>query len=184
MPEYWIDTNVFIQAKDGPYAFDIAPEFWALLDKMNDEGLMASSTLVRDELLRGTDELADWARERRPTSILVEPDAGTQMTLGGVWARERRGTAMFVEPDEDTQMAFRRVSDYVVETYAENQARKFLDVADPWLIAHAMASGGKVVTQETRRNTQRVKIPNVCDAFGVESMNIDGMLSELGASFR
>lgn len=188
MPKHWIDTDSFIEAKNGLYSFDIAPEFWAFLDSMNDEGLVASSTLVRDELLKGTDELEKWAREHKPTAILVEPDEDAQMTLGAEWGekkQDQRSTSMFVEPDEDTQMAFRRVSEYVTETYAPNQARKFLGVADPWLIAHAMASGGKVVTQETRvgENSPLVKIPNVCDAFGVESMNIDDMLHELGASF-
>lgn len=159
MPEYWIDTNVFIQAKNGPYAFDIAPGFWALLDEMTAEGRIASSTLVRDELLVGMDELAEWARERRATS-------------------------MFIEPDLDTQVAFQEVAQHVSDRYDSNQAREFLAAADPWLIAHAIASGGKVVTQETRagENSQRVKIPNVCDFFGVESMNMDDMLRELGAT--
>ena len=64
--------------------------------------------------------------------------------------------------------------------------RQFLAKADPWLIAHAIASGGKVVTQETRADeaSPRVKIPNVCDFFGVESLNMDDMLRELGASFK
>ena len=161
MPEYWIDADVFIQAKNGPYAFDVAPEFWAFWDRMNDKGLVASSSLVRDELLDGTDALAEWARERRASAMFVEPDAGTQM-------------------------AFQEVAQHVSERYAPNQARKFLVVADPWLIAHAMASGGKVVTQETRagENSRRVKIPNVCDFFGVESLNMDDMLRELGASFK
>ena len=78
------------------------------------------------------------------------------------------------------------VSEYVREAYAQNPMRQFLAKADPWLIAHAIASGGKVVTQETRagENSKRVKIPNVCDAFGVESLNMDDMLRELGASFK
>ena len=159
MPEYWIDTSVFIQAKNGPYAFDIAPGFWALLDRMNDEGRVASSTLVRDELLVGMDELAEWARERGET-------------------------AMFVEPDPDTQVAFQEVAQHVSDRYAPNQARQFLAVADPWLIAHAVADGGKVVTMEARvpANSQKVKIPNVCDAFGVETLNTYDMLRELGAT--
>ena len=161
MPEYWIDTNVFIEAKNGPYAFDVAPDFWAFWDRMNDKGLVAISSLVRDELLDGTDALAEWARERRATS-------------------------MFVEPDLDTQMAFQEVAQYVSERYEPNQASMFLAVADPWLIAHAIASGGKVVTQETRADetSPRVKIPNVCDFFGVESLSMDDMLRELGASFK
>ena len=95
MPEYWIDANVFIQAKNGPYAFDIAPGFWAFLDSMNEAGRVASSSLVRDELLVGMDELAEWARERGET-------------------------AMFVESDLDTQMAFQDVAQHVSDKYAQN----------------------------------------------------------------
>ena len=159
MPEYWIDTDAFIEAKNGLYALDVAPEFWAFWDRMNDAGRAASSMLVRDELLVGMDELAEWASERGATS-------------------------MFVEPDEGTQVAFQEVAQHVSDRYEPNQARKFLAVADPWLTAHAIASGGKVVTQETRagENSQRVKIPNVCDAFGVESLNMYDMLRELGAT--
>ena len=148
------------------------------MDRMNEAGRVANSSLVRDELLDGTDALAEWARERRATA------EATQLTLGAEWARERRATSMFIEPDLDTQVAFQEVAQHVSERYEPNQARKFLDVADPWLIAHAIASGGKVVTQETRagENSQRVKIPNVCDAFGVESLNMYDMLRELGAT--
>ena len=71
MPEYWIDTNVFIQAKNGLYALDVAPEFWAFLDSMNEAGRVASSSLVRDELLVGMDELAEWARERGETAMFI-----------------------------------------------------------------------------------------------------------------
>lgn len=161
MPEYWIDTNVFIQAKDGPYAFDIAPGFWSFLDEMTAEGRIASSSLVYDELQRTEDDLAEWARARRSAGL-------------------------FIQPDRSTQEAFRRVSDYVTETYAQNQARGFLDAADPWLIAHAMADGGKVVTLEVKvpSDSKRVKIPNVCEFFGVEYLNTYQMLRELGASFR
>ena len=180
MPEYWIDTDAFIEAKNGLYALDVAPEFWVFLDRMNHAGRVASSTLVRDELLKGTDELEKWARERRATA----EDA--QMTLGAEWAGERGASAMFVEPDAGTQIAFREVAQYVSQRYEPNQARRFLAVADPWLIAHAIASGGKVVTQETRADetSPLVKIPNVCDFFGVEAMNMDDMLRELGASFK
>ena len=93
---------------------------------------------------------------------------------------------MLIQPDWSTQAEFKRVSEYVRETYAQNQMRQFLAKADPWLIAHAIASSGKVVTQETRadENSRRAKIPNVCDAFGVETLNTYQMLRELGASFK
>ena len=73
---------------------------------------------------------------------------------------------------------------HVSGRYERNQAGLFLAKADPWLTAHAIAGGGKVVTQETRvgDNSRRVKIPNVCDFFGVESLNVYEMLRELGAT--
>lgn len=114
---------------------------------------------VYDELLKKDDEVAKWARERRTT-------------------------ALFVEPDEGVQTAFREVTRHVQGEYAANQAAVFLSGADPWLIAHAMARGGKVVTLETRvsANSQKVKIPNVCDAFNVGFANTYAMLRELGVS--
>ena len=168
MPEFWTDTNVFIQAKDGPYAFDIAPGFWSLLDEMTAEGRIASSSLVYDELLDIKDK--------------------GELTELAEWAKSRKNTGLFIQPDWGTQVEFRRVSEYVQETYAQNQnqMRQFLAKADPWLIAHAIAGGGKVVTMEVRvpANSQKVKIPNVCDAFGVETLNTYQMLRELGASFK
>lgn len=161
MTEYWIDTNVFIQAKNGPYGFDIAPGFWSFLDEMTVEGRVVSSSLVYDELQKVKDDLAEWARVRRSTRL-------------------------FIQPDWSTQAEFRRVSAYVQERYAQNQAREFLGKADPWLIAHAIASGGKVVTLEVKvpSDSKRVKIPNVCEFFGVEYLNTYQMLRELGASFK
>ncbi len=159
MPEYWIDSNVFIQAANGPYGFDIAPGFWVALDNLAASGRIASSLMVYGELLRMDDDLA-------------------------IWARERRTPALFAEPDESVQTAFQEVARYVQGEYAANQAAMFLSGADPWLIAHAMASGGKVVTLETMvpSNSQKVKIPNVCRAFGVGFTNTYGMLRELGVS--
>ena len=160
MPEYWIDSNVFIQAANGPYGFDIAPGFWVALDNLTASGRIVSSSTVYDELLKKDDEVAKWARERRTA------------------------TALFVEPDEGVQTAFQEVAQYVQSEYATNQAAKFLSGADPWLIAHAMASDGKVVTQEARvgDDSIKVKIPNVCDFFEVESLNVYEMLRELGVS--
>ena len=57
-PSYWLDANVFIQAKNGPYAFDIAPSFWNWLVSMADQGIFKSPTQVYGELANGTDDLA------------------------------------------------------------------------------------------------------------------------------
>ena len=50
---YLLDTNVLIEAKNRYYAFDIAPGFWAWLDRAHDQKLACSIEAVRDELLAG-----------------------------------------------------------------------------------------------------------------------------------
>jgi hypothetical protein len=53
--------------------------------------------------------------------------------------------------------------------------------ADPWIIAHAIADGGTVVSQETdkRPNANRVRIPDVCQHFGVPCIKVWDMLRNL-----
>ena len=126
MTDYWLDSNAFIEGKKGPYGFDIAPRFWALIDDLTESGQISCPAHVCDELLEGQDDLEEWARDRRASGLFVEPDA-------------------------EVQVAYRDVVAYVVQHYPVNQARRrFLDRADPWVIAHAIAEGGTVVTLEMR----------------------------------
>ena len=61
---YLLDTNVFIEAKNSHYGFDFCPAFWDWLDAANTKGLVFSIEKVRDELIAGDDELAEWAKAR------------------------------------------------------------------------------------------------------------------------
>ena len=161
MTDYCLDSNAFIEGKKGPYGFDIAPRFWELIDELTDSGQISCSAQVYDELLEGQDDLEGWARDRRSQGLFVEPDA-------------------------EVQEAYRDVVAHVVQRYPDNQARRrFLDRADPWVIAHAIAEGGAVVTLEMRdpEISQQVKIPNVCDQLNVRSINTYQMLRELGVSW-
>ena len=161
MPDYWLDSNVFIEGRKGPYSFDIAPRFWAVIDDMVAVGRVSSSTLVYDELIDVQDELADWARERRTSGI-------------------------FVEPDTVVQGVFQQIVDYVNNHYTNtNQVARFLGKADPWVIAQAATDASAVVTLEIEvpANSQKVKIPNVCNQFGVRHVNTYQMLRELGVSW-
>ena len=56
------------------------------------------------------------------------------------------------------------------------------DIADPWLIAAAMAYNGKIVTNETdiRPNARkRLIIPNIASYFSVECIKAPQMMKEL-----
>jgi predicted nucleic acid-binding protein len=160
MRRYYLDANVFIQAKNGPYSMDIVPSFWRLLDKQAEAGVICSSITVYAELAAGDDELADWAKERK-------------------------GTDLFQEPSANVQRFFNQIAVYVHARYAEHQAQEFLDGADAWVIAHAKAEDALVVTHENLVNeySKKPKIPNICKHFAVKWLDTYQMLRELGARF-
>ena len=161
MVDYWLDSNVFIEGKKGPYGFDIAPGFWTVMDELVEDGRIACPAMVYYEVLDTPDDLADWAQHRKASGLFAEPDPGVQK-------------------------AYRTVVEFVSRHYPNNQARRrFLDRADPWVIAHSLARGGTVVSMEGRVPTgsQQTKIPNVCAHLGVRCVTTYQMLRELGVSW-
>lgn len=161
MVDYWLDSNVFIEGEKGPYGFNLAPRFWIIVKEMSNDGLLACPSMVYAELHDAQDDLSNWARERKKTG-------------------------MFIEPDVAVQQEFQKICTYVMERYPDNQPRRrFLDRADPWIIAHALVHGGKVVTHEQRNpeTSSKVKIPNVCAHFGVHCIDIYQMLRDQGVSW-
>jgi hypothetical protein len=152
-----MDANTFIESKNRFYAFDIAPGFWRLIEEQATAGVIKSSTVVYQELISNfNDELAQWVTSRKDT--------------------------LFVAPDQSVQQSLSNIANHVQSTYRTPEARRFLRGADAWVIAHAHASGGIVVTQEVRAGTGsfKVKIPNVCDQFNVQSIDLFQMLRRLG----
>lgn len=152
---------MLIEGVKGPYGFDIAPRFWAILDELIADDRISCPLLVYDELQKVQDDLHAWAKERRKTGL-------------------------FVEPSLTVQRRFQEIVEYVSARYPDNQSRqRFLDRADPWLIAHAMSRDGSVVTLEAKApdTSLKVKIPNVCSHFNVTCMNTYQMLRELGVTW-
>jgi hypothetical protein len=161
MAQYWLDSNVFIEAKDGPYSFDILPDFWVWLEQQAVTGIICSSSTVYEELLAGNDDLAAWVRARK--------DCG-----------------LFILPDQSVQTKFTEIADYVKRRYDDANSALFLERADPWVIAHASCDGGTVITHESHvpENSRKAKIPNVCNQFRVKWANTYGMLRDLKPRFR
>ena len=156
---YLLDTNVFIEAKNRYYGFDICPGFWDWLVGENTAGRVSSIEKVGDEIRAADDPLAEWA--------------------------EARGPGFFVAPDPAVLPALGRVSDWSQgQGYEPAAIATFLEGADFYLVAQALAHGHVVVTQEVPADTVRkVKIPNACIGLGVRHMNLFEMLRASRARF-
>lgn len=156
---FLLDANVFIQAKNLEYGFDFCPAFWGWLDQQAAIRVVGSIEAIYDELVGVGDELETWARAR--DSFFDPPDASVVTALGAV------STWVTASPSYDAG--------------AKNQ---FLQVADPLLVAAALAGGHTVVTHERVRGTRkRVMIPEVAIAFGVKCVNPYTMLRTTKARF-
>ena len=156
---YLLDTNVFIQAKNLHYGFDFCPAFWDWLVANNATQHVFSIEKVGDEIEAGADELAAWA-SARGTEFFLKPDATILPALGSVsmWATN--------------------------QAYEPAAVNTFLQVADYYLIAHALAHGHTVVTHEiTSPSTKKIKIPNVCIGLGIKCMTPYEMLRHERARF-
>lgn len=59
--------------------------------------------------------------------------------------------------------------------YKESAKYEFADVADSWIIAHAVKNSLIIITVETQVDSsckKRVKIPNVCLEFNVKCIDL------------
>jgi uncharacterized protein DUF4411 len=159
---HWLDSSVFITARDTMFAFDINASFWAWMTTALESGIVVAPKKVYMEIVenvRMTDDLA-------------------------IWVKTRRKKGLCVEPDEKTLQALKSVTNYLFQPggrYEYPFALDFVRGADPWIIAHAMADGGTVVSQETDKQplAKRVRIPDVCDKFGVPCVKVWDMLRNL-----
>lgn len=154
---YLLDTNVFLQAKNLHYGFDFCPAFWDWLKQANDGGVVFSIEKVRDELV--DDDAANWANGH--------------------------GDAFFLKPDAEVARALATVSQWVVrQRYELAAVNTFLQVADYYLVAHALAHGLDVVTHEVPANSpKKIKIPSVCIGLGVKCVTPFEMLRKERARF-
>lgn len=156
---YLLDANVFIQAKNLHYGLDFCPAFWQWLLDNNAAGRVFSIDKVADEIAAGGDELTDWMRDHG-NGLFVKTGAAIAAKLGAVstWATQQQ--------------------------YEPPAINTFLQAADYYLIAHALADGHVVVTHEAPANSvKRIKIPNACIGLNLRCMTPYEMLRRERARF-
>lgn len=159
-----LDSNIFIEAKNNTYPFDIFPGFWEWLDQEKNKEHLVSTKSVYNKLTKGDDELSAWIKERK--------DSGWFLT----------------EDDEITQKNYQKVA--IWATNPENEFRErayeeFLSVADSWLVAKAITENATIVTHERFQpgSKKRILIPNACKEFNVPYLNTLQLFRSIGATF-
>ena len=88
--------------------------------------------------------------------------------------------------NSDVESKLKDIDEWInKQNYKGAAVDKFKSGADIFLIAHALSAQGrfKVVTQESRKNPKSIKIPIVCDNFGIKCMTTDDLLQNGKAPF-
>jgi hypothetical protein len=156
---YLLDANVFIAAKNLHYGFDFCPAFWDWILEKGESGIVLSIEKVGDELAALEDDLSSWADAHGPRFFL-RPDASVFPALATVsaWASGRG--------------------------YESSAVSTFLQVADYYLVAQALAGRHIVVTHEVpSASTWKIKIPDACIGLGIKFMTPYEMLRAERARF-
>lgn len=159
---YILDSDIFITAKNAYYAFDICPGFWDALLRLHEQERVYSISRVRDELRMGrkAEDLYQWVSREVPDGFFLDVDeqAITDAYASIMLWAQRHGQ------------------------YTDAAKAKFATGADGWLVAYGKVHGMVVVTNEQPAPASRneIKIPDVCNQFGVKPINTFELLRKLG----
>jgi hypothetical protein len=156
-----MDADSLITPYRGAYRFEVVPQYWDFLKEKAKEGVVGSPELVLDRELTSSNP--------------------SQADLLEQWAKPLRGI-LFLPPDSATQLRYKHVAQYVQTNprFRQHWIAKFLDDADSWLVAYALAHGGRIVTFEKPQPlAAKPKVPDVAQHFGVDCVSLWDMLAEL-----
>ena len=150
----FLDSNVLITAKNDTYPFDVFP---SILSKK-----LIILDVVKNEILAGNDSLTTWLRDLNAQTMTIN--------------------------NQKIVDAYSQVSTYVY-SLSQNYSPAVIDswfgnmkIADPWLIAAALAYDGILVTNETvaKPNAKkRLLIPNIASHFSIPCVKITQIMREL-----
>jgi predicted nucleic acid-binding protein len=157
---YCLDANLLIQAWQKYYNPKFCPDYWKILVELGKNGTIFIPELVYEEIVRTEDDLSKWLKGSKiPINKISEP---VTICLQKIYAADP-------------------IHKYLVDN------TKARSLADPWVIAHALHENASVVTKEekvTALNSNRIKIPNVCDSMGIRWINDFQFIDELGIKFQ
>jgi hypothetical protein len=151
---YVLDSNSLGVLKN--FYPETFPTLWEEIDTMVSEGDLVSVEEVLNEAMGriDSDHIVEWIEANR--SIFAPPTEADMVFVAEIF--EVRHFEQLVSQDKLLRGGH---------------------LADPWLIARAKNSGGVVITEE-KLKPNAAKIPNVCDHFGIQWTNVEGLLRTKG----
>jgi hypothetical protein len=173
MMTYWLDANIFITAKNSIYAFEVNTTLWAWLDSQLRAKVVMSPARVYREIMefKKDDPLKQWAITRKDVGLCAEPGKEVSHCLTAI-ANYLYTTTI---PGKKSKKSELRYKPAQVEVFSRG--------ADAFVIAHAMACKGTVVTFESDHcpDSQKIRIPDICAHFQVPCINLRQLLIALNA---
>ena len=162
---FLIDANSLITPYHNYYSFDFARGFWTQMEHHIREGNVALLDVVKDEILRGNDDLTEWFKKLEIGRLIDHRELPILHSYGLV--------LQYIQNNP-----FYR--DSALAEWSKNT------VADPWLIATGQVYKCSVVTFETANSNPDInypwkmaKIPQVASEFGVTTVNLFSMMRAL-----
>ncbi len=158
-----LDANVFIEAHQTYYFFDICPGFWRALLRQHGAKRVHSIDKVKAELVSAGDELSEWVKDVAPETLF-------------------KGTT-----DQKVVDVYREMVNWVQNErqFTPEAKAEFSRVADGWIVAYAKVNGLIVVTHEEYAPNvkKKVPMPNLCIEYKVPHCNTFEMLRTLKEQF-
>jgi hypothetical protein len=133
------------------------PSLWERFEQVVQAGCIISVREVMNEIEPRGDRLSKWAKNNRDFFQAPAPEE-----LGFV-------AEIFAVPHFQS----------LVRKQERLQGKP---VADPFVIAKAKVCRGCVVAQEAKKPNSS-QIPNVCEYFGIESLNLEGFMEKENWTF-
>ncbi|NHZ84750.1 MAG: DUF4411 family protein [Planctomycetia bacterium] len=157
--KYCLDSNVLIQAWQKYYSPKYCQSYWDVLNDLGNQRIIFIPEMVYEEITRTDDDLSEWLK----SSMIEVKTIDTEVTkcLKNIYSADLNHKHMV-------------------------DSKKGRSLADPWVIAHAMKEQAIVVTKEekiTAINSNKIKIPNVCDKMNVRWINDFEFVAELNIQF-
>lgn len=152
MPPFLLDATFFITAHRTTYPLDVFSSFWGKIKVMAGAGQICSIDKVKNELFKNEDALKTWCEQNLPEDFFKFSDTS------------------FTEYAQIVNWAYSKLDN----PYTQSALDIFMDAeeADAFLVAFAKKHSLVIVTNEVSApdSKRNVKLPDVCQAFGVCSI--------------